>query len=155
MATVVGKTFSQISGTPNPPGPSDSVVGVIGGTTDALITVARLAVSFGSQVNDGTATGGTVTIHAAAGYSHKLTVGGVFTLAFADWAPAGNLSSVEVQLINGGAFGFTFPTVNWYLGDGTVSSLFSDMGITLQSIGTNVLLVWTTDGGTTLYGRAL
>jgi hypothetical protein len=34
------------------------------------------------------------------------------------------------------------------------STTFSDIGVTLQSSGTNLAIVWTVDGGTTQNGRA-
>jgi hypothetical protein len=107
-----------------------------------------------TQTDDGTATSGTKTLDTQASIKHKLTNGGDFTLAFSNWPASGVYREVEIQLINGGAHVITWPTINWLKGDGTVSTTFSTMGVTLYSSGTNTVVIWTTDGGTTLYGRA-
>ena len=60
---------------------------------------------------------------------------------------------LEIDLTNGGAFAITFPTVNWLVGDGTTSTVFADMGVTLNAAGANTLLFWGTGTGD-VYGRA-
>jgi hypothetical protein len=105
------------------------------------------------QVSDGTATSGTKTLDASL-YSHKLTVGGAFTLAVSNWGPTGTLSEIEIELVNGASSTITWPTVNWVKGDGTISTTFSTMSVTLATSGTNTVMLWTTSGGTTVYGRA-
>jgi hypothetical protein len=102
----------------------------------------------------GSVSSGTVTFSAAVDGKQKLTVTGSLTIAFSNWASTGHYSEVEVMLVNGGSATVTHATVNWAVGDGTTSTTFSDTGITLASSGTNHLIVWTTDGGTTLYGVA-
>lgn len=108
-----------------------------------------------SQIQNGTTVGGTVTLNVALGYSQKLTNGAAFTLALTGWDRPGFLSTIELELVNGGAFTITWPTVNWCKGDGTTSTTFADMNVTLATSGTNTVWIWTTVGGTTLYGRAL
>lgn len=103
--------------------------------------------------DNGTVSSGTKTISASNGTKQKLTVSGSFTLAYSSWAASGNYNEVELQLVNGGT-SVTWPTVNWMVGDGTTSTTFAAMGVALQSSGTNWVVVWTVDGGTTLYGRA-
>jgi hypothetical protein len=105
------------------------------------------------QVSDGTATSGTKTLDASL-YSHKLTVGGAFTFAVSNWGPTGTLSEIEIELVNGASSTITWPTVNWVKGDGTVSTTFSTMSVTLATSGTNTVMLWTTNGGTTVYGKA-
>ena len=103
--------------------------------------------------NKGSVSSGTVTFSASVDMKQKLTVTGGLTIAFDSW-PASGYGEVEVMLVNGGSATVTHATVNWAVGDGTTSTTFSDTGITLATSGTNHLIVWTTDGGTTLYGVA-
>lgn len=105
------------------------------------------------QINDGTFSSGTQTIDASI-LSHKFTVGGAFTLAIAHWGPSGTLSEVELEITNAAAFTMTLPTITWLKGDGTSSTTFSSIGVTLQASGKNLFCLWTTDGGATVYGRA-
>lgn len=130
-----------------------------GGTGASTVAAARTALLLDAasspQVADGTASSGTKTLDVSASYPHKLTNGGAFTLAFSNWASSGTLSCIEIELVNGAAFTITWPTINWFKGDGTSSTTFSNMGVTLKSSGTNFIAVWTTDGGATLNGRAI
>lgn len=115
----------------------------------------QLASSSGEQLLDkGTVASGTVTFSVFRATKQKLTLSGALTVVFSDWAPAGTYSELEVQLVNGG-LGVTWPTsVNWLKGDGTSTTTFASSGVTLQSPGTNWILVWSTDGGATVWGRA-
>src|SRR5262245_11665079 len=107
------------------------------------------------QVDKGTVNSGTVTFVVSAGTKQKLTVGGALTIAFSDWPTSGTYGEVEIQLVNGG-IGVTWPgAIKWLIGDGTNSTTFGDMGVTLQNAATNWVLVWSTDNGTSIYGRAI
>lgn len=102
-------------------------------------------------VDKGTVTSGTVSFDVQAATKQKLTVGGPLTIALTnkptnDW-------ELEIDLTNGGAFAITFPTVNWLVGDGTTSTVFADMGVTLNPAGANTLIFWGTGTGD-VYGRA-
>jgi hypothetical protein len=99
--------------------------------------------------NSGT---GTVTFDVAAGEVQTLTNNGAHTKAFT-W-PSGH-SEIEIIETNAGANASTWPTVNWIKGDGTVSTTFSTMGVALQASGVNHFLLWSPNGGTTVYGRAI
>lgn len=105
----------------------------------------------------GTVSSGTVTFNATLWSKYKLTVGGALTIAFSNWWPGSqSYSEVQIQLVNGGAFAITWPsTINWMKGDGTSSTTFSSMGVTLQASGSNFVTVWSPDGGTTFYGTAM
>ena len=105
------------------------------------------------QVDKGTVTSGTVTFDASVSLKQKLTVTGAITIAFSGWPSASSYGEIEIQLVDGGT-NVSWPTVHWLKGDGTSSTTFSDMGVTLQTSGTNFVVVWSTDGGATLYGCA-
>jgi len=107
------------------------------------------------RVDKGTVSSGTVTFDVSAATRQRLQVGGALTVAYSNWPASGNYGEIMIQLVNGGAFTVTWPTTNWMVGDGTSSTTFSAMGVTLATSGTNWVTVWTLDGGTTLYGRAM
>lgn len=107
------------------------------------------------QLDKGTITSGTVTFNlSTGGTKQKLTVGGALTVAFSGWPASGRYGEIEIDLVDGSAFTVTWPTVNWFVGDGTKSTTFAAMGVTLETSGHNSVMVWTYDGGTTLYGTA-
>ena len=116
---------------------------------DCLISINALRL----QTDKGTVSSGTTTLGADIA-KQKITAGGDFTIAFDTWPASGDYAEVEIELVNGGAHTITWPTVNWLAGDGTYSTTFSSMGVTLQTTGTNWIVIWSTDGGTTLWGRA-
>ena len=105
------------------------------------------------QVDKGSVGTGTVTLDASASFKQKLTVTGALTVAFSGWPAAGTYGEIEIELVNGGT-NVSWPTVHWLKGDGTSSTTFSDMGVTLQTSGTNFVVVWSTDSGATLWGSA-
>jgi hypothetical protein len=111
-------------------------------------------VQTGAEDGKGTVSSGTVNFDLADGSKQKLTVGGNLTVVFTSWPASGSYGEIEVELVNGGAHTVTWPTVHWLKGDGTNSTTFSDMSVTLAASGTNFVVVWTTDGGATVYGSA-
>lgn len=118
-----------------------------------IINVTKPIVSL-VQTDKGSVGTGTVTFDASVAAKQKLTVTGSLTVAFSNWPASGTYGEVEIMLVNGGSATVTWPTVSWLKGDGTNSTTFSTMGVTLYSSGTNHVIVWSWDGGTTLYGRA-
>jgi hypothetical protein len=80
---------------------------------------------------------------------------GAQTLSIANWPPTGNLGELLIQGVNLGAATITWPTINWIKNDGTTTTTFSSNGVTLQSSGTDWILLWTRDGGTTIYGKVV
>lgn len=105
------------------------------------------------QNDKGTVSGSsTVTFSTLDGEKQKLTLGASVTIAFSGWATTGSDSRVEIELVNGAA-GVTWPTVSWNVGTGTWSSSFP--GAVALSTGTNFVKVWSTNGGTTVYGSAM
>lgn len=111
-----------------------------------------------TQTDHGSVTSGTENFDVSISSNYesygKVTVGGDFTIAFTNWPASGKYGQYELQLINGAAHILTWPTISWLKGDGTSSTTFSTMGVTLYASGTNTVIVWSTDGGSTLRGRA-
>jgi hypothetical protein len=80
---------------------------------------------------------------------------GTKTLSITTWPPTGNLGQLLIEGINLGAATITWPTINWIKTDGTMTTTFSSSGVTLQSSGTDFVLLWTRDAGTTIYGKVV
>ena len=80
---------------------------------------------------------------------------GAQTLSITNWSPTGNLSEILIEGVNLGAATITFPTINWIKSDGTTTTTFSSNGVTLQTSGTDWLVLWTRDAGTTIYGKVI
>lgn len=78
---------------------------------------------------------------------------GAQTLSITNWPPSGNLGELLIEGVNLGAATITWPTINWIKNDGTTTTTFSSNGVTLQSSGTDWVLLWTRDAGTTIYGK--
>lgn len=106
---------------------------------------------YGEQTDLGTVSSGTATFDLSADPKQKLTVGGAITVALSN-KPT-DAWEVEVELVNGGAYAITWPAVSWLVGDGTTSTTFADMGVTLESAGTNTVILWGVGTGT-VYGKA-
>lgn len=106
-----------------------------------------------NQITDkGTVSSGTVTFDRADGQYQKLTVGGALTAAFTHWPPAGIAGQFILELVNGST-NVTWPTIHWFKGDGTSDTTLANIGVTLQTSGTNFIHVWSTNAGSTLYGK--
>lgn len=121
------------------------------GAVEALIAAGAVK----TVLDKGIITSGSVTFTVSAALIQKVTVGAALAVAFAGWPTTGIRGEVELEVVNGGAFAVTWPTVNWALGDGSYSTTFGDMNVNLEAAGQNLVVVWSSDGGTTLYGRAL
>jgi len=106
-------------------------------------------------LNKGSVGTGTVTFDYRDGSHQKLTITGSLTLATSNWPPTGNRGDLILELVNGGAVTVTFPTINWIKSDGSFTTSFSASGYTLQSSGTDFLILWSTDSGTTIYGKVI
>lgn len=152
---------SQVTGAQGPVGPTGPAgpTGATGATgtqgiqgiqgppgTASVVSIA--------QTNKGTVNSGTVTFDVSVSSKQKLTIGGALTVALTGWPASGNYGEVEIELVNAGT-NVTWPTVRWLVGDGTNSTTFAAMGVTLASAGTNWVNLWSTTGGTTLWGKAV
>jgi hypothetical protein len=108
------------------------------------------------------AAAGTLALNYNAGNIFTATMSGAATWNLTN-LPASNVYwEVQVVVTNPAAGAITFQragsalTVNWIKGDGTQSTTFSNMGVTLQGSGvTNHFLFWGTISGGTVYGRAM
>lgn len=78
---------------------------------------------------------------------------GAQTLNISNWPPSGAMGELLVQGINLGAATITWPTINWIKSDGTTTTTFSSNGVALQASGTDWFILWTRDGGTTIFGK--
>lgn len=85
------------------------------------------------------------------GEGQTLTSTGTFSLS-ATGFPASRISGVILRLINGGANGFSSTGINWIKSDGSFTTTFSSAGITLQSAGTDLILLLSYGDGT-VYGK--
>ncbi len=106
--------------------------------------------------NSGTST---QTYDYTAGSVQTSTATGNHTLATSNWPPTGNLGVILILLTNGGAYTLTMPTINWIQPSGVVTTSFSTYLASLtgrsalQSSGTDQILWWSLDAGTTIYGK--
>lgn len=78
---------------------------------------------------------------------------GAQTLSITNWPPSGNLGELLIEGVNLGASTITWPTINWITSTGATTTTFSSNGVTLQTSGTDWILLWTRDAGTTIYGK--
>ena len=103
----------------------------------------------------GNSGGGTKTFNYLDGGVQTITNTAVHTWGFANWPPGGTYAELMVVCTNAGAFQISFPAVRWLKGDGGFSTVFADLGISLQTSGVNWFMFMTMDGGATVYGRCM
>lgn len=123
--------------------------------SDGQIVQAMLRGVGAAYSDRGTVASGTVAFAYTDGSHQRLQVGGALTIATLNWPPTGNNGTMLLELVNGGVFAITWPTINWIKSDGTTTTTFSNLGITLQASGTDFILLWTRDAGTTVYGKVV
>jgi hypothetical protein len=105
--------------------------------------------------DNGTVSSGTFNIDVSSGAQQRIQNGGAFILTLSGWVASGLRGELLLEVVNGAAFAITWPTINWIKSDGTVTTTFSSSGYTLQASGTDFILLWTRDGGTTIYGKII
>lgn len=112
-----------------------------------------------TAVDKGNSGTSTQTYDYTAGSLQTSTATGNHTIATSNWPPTGNLGNILILLTNGGAFTLTWPTINWIQPSGVTTTsistyLAANTGRTaLQSSGTDQILLWSRDAGTTIYGK--
>lgn len=89
-------------------------------------------------------------INYANGEGQTLTATGSFSLS-ATGFPAGRFAGVMLKLINGGAYALSSTGITWKKADGTETTTFASAGYTLQSAGSNFILLMSYGDGT-IYG---
>lgn len=114
------------------------------------VTAATVSVAKGTG-----ASGSTQTFNVGAGGHQSLTVGGALTVATSNWPATGQLGELVIELINGGSALITWPTVRWVKSDGSYTTTFTSNGVLLQASGTDWIYLWSTDGGTTVWGKVM
>ena len=100
----------------------------------------------------GTVSSGTVTFNRANSLFQRLQVGGALTIATSGWPASNVLGDLFLRIVNGGSAVITWPTLTWVKPDGTTQSTPPR---SLQSSGTDWVVMWSYDGGTTIFARFL
>lgn len=111
-------------------------------------------------LDKGTVGTGTVTFDYSSGACQRLQVSGALTVALSNFPPSGNLGVMQLELVNGGSATVTMPAINWVKLDGTfttsISTYLTNVSRnTLQTTGTDFIMIWSRDAGTTVYGKIL
>lgn len=129
--------------------------------SDQQVSRAML-VDFGYTFLDkGNSSTTTQTFNYTAGSHQKVTATGNHTIATSNWPPTGNLGEILIEYVNGGAYALTWPTINWLLSNGSTTTSFATYMAdnpgrsTLQSSGTDFIVLWSRDAGTTIYGKLI
>lgn len=128
---------------------------VLDDTTTAAMLTTLGAGDWGKAANyamtdKGTVTSGTVTFARTDTLYQRLQVGGALTIATSGWPASGTFGDLLLEIVNGSAFTITWPTLSWVKTDGTTQSTPTR---TLQASGTDFVVMWTRNGGTTVYAR--
>ena len=108
-----------------------------------------------TYLDKGTVSTGTVTFSFADASHQRLQVGGALTIAVNGWSPTNNNATLMIELVNGASAAITWPTVKWVKSDGTTTTTFASNGVTLQTSGTDFVVLWTRDSGATIYGKVI
>lgn len=108
-----------------------------------------------TYLDKGTVSTGTVTFSFADASHQRLQVGGALTIALNGWSPTNNNATLMIELVNGASAAITWPTINWIKSDGTTTTSFASNGVTLQTSGTDFVVLWTRDGGATIFGKVI
>lgn len=112
-------------------------------------------------VDKGTVGTGTVTFNFSAGNVQRLQVSGPLTITASNWPASGTRGYLTFKLVNAGSAVVTItPTINWVKPDGTtttsIATYMTAISRTgLQASGTDHMIWWTDDAGTTIYGKMI
>lgn len=99
--------------------------------------------------------GSTSALDYTNGSHQRWAPSGTVSLTVANWPASGTTGELLIEGVNLGAATITWPTINWIKSDGTTTTTFASNGVTLQSSGTDWVILWTRDGGTTIYGKVV
>ena len=122
--------------------------GIQGGAVNTGATGPTGALTVYEQVVQSvTGTTGTVSINYNSGAVVKLFLGAsITTLTITNWPAAGILGRLTLIIINGGSFTITWPSGTNFPGN---------TGPTLTTSGTDIVVLATPDGGTTIYATTV
>jgi hypothetical protein len=136
--------------------------GGAGTPSDWVITVSGTRGVSGPQYVDTVVDKGTV---AAAGTAavvigtsdryQRIQAAGALTITISGWPASGILGELLLKCVNFGGKTITWPTINWVTGDGSFTTTFASNGVAMQAAGTDFVLLWTDNGGTTIYGKVM
>ena len=96
-----------------------------------------------------------VTFNYMLGAVKRLQVGAPLSVVFENLPPSGRGTEIVLQLVNGGAFTISWPSINWIKTDGTMTTNLNDTGIALQTAGMDFVRLWSYDGGVTMFGKVM
>ena len=101
--------------------------------------------------DNGTVNSGTNTFNFNNGNYQRMQAGGSVTLAFSNWA-TGLYNEMLLEIVNGGSQTITWPSINFITSTGAFQATPTR---SLQSSGTDWIVVWSRDGGNTLYAKVI
>jgi len=127
---------------------SDDTTPVLGGTLDGDDNVLKqtLLQDTAQKTQALGSLSANTAIDIESGNITTFTVGASLTLSFTNWAASPNTSAVLLKITNGSAYTLTLPgAITWD----------KNSVPTLNSAGTDWLLFWTNDAGSTIYGKLI
>jgi hypothetical protein len=163
----VGSVVSNIGFTPyNATNPSGYITGAANTFTgtqtgnDNILNTWLLRDTALVYLDKGTVGTGTVTFSYTNGSCQRLQVSGALTIALSNFPPTGNLGVMQLELVNAGSAAVVFPVINWVQLDGTFTTsiatyLANISRNALQTTGTDFVMLWSRNAGTTVYGKLL
>ena len=98
--------------------------------------------------------GGSISLSVANNEYYKLTVSTNLTVLLTDFV-VGRLGEVMIEFVNAGSYAVTFPGVVWIKGDGTYVANAAAAGITFNAGNKDFVLLFSSDGGTTIYAKVV
>lgn len=116
---------------------------------------------FNTVVDKGSVAFGTVRFNLTEGNVQRLQVSGPVKLELTGFPPNGVFGDILIELVNGGSYTVTMPSVNWMKpSNGEAAASFTeylldigrDNGV-LKSVGSDFLYFKTTNGGVSVYGK--
>jgi hypothetical protein len=115
---------------------------------------AAPAVPHSNMFFDNGDTSANITIDVSRGKLQRVRKIGLtaITLNFSNWAAAGTVGELVLELVDA-SDKVSISGVNWILPDGSFTTSFINTGLTMQSSGTDFIILWTRDGGTTVYAK--
>ncbi len=117
---------------------ADAALPKAGGTMTGELKILTEVLTL---INSGNLTGAIAFDMDTAEYFYGTVTGNVTGITFNNLVASGSVEFFTLELLNGGAFTITWPAaVVW---DGGIEP-------TLQTAGTDVIIFWTRDGGTTV-----